>query len=312
MTTRGLRVVLGAGVAVLMACDNEGPRSHDAGEPDSGPRVDAGSSTSDAARDDGGGGDAGPAPLDCTGTFGAPEPILDDPASSNVPAITGDELELFYVHWDAPREIVHSTRATRDVVFPAGEVLTDLSAFCPVVDPPEGPWLDVSADGLRLYFTCGTGSPAPRLFIAERVTRDGPFGVPVEIGSVWRSISLSPDERTLYGNGQLDMRNAPMQAVRAARSDPFPIEAYAAVPFEMPVALTAPDVSPDGLSIIGTSAELVAYVRPTVGAPFGSTPTVLPIPGASRPTHAEHAHDCRSLYVARFPGASGEIVVMRR
>ncbi len=73
--------------------------------------------------------------------------------------------------------------------------MSELQATCAAEDYPA---LDVSDDGLRMYFTCLDG-PAP-LRLATRTSRSAAWVVDADpIGTVGDSITVSGDELTAVG-----------------------------------------------------------------------------------------------------------------
>lgn len=242
--------------------------------------------------------------VDCSGEFGPPVRVLDDNALVASPAITGDELELFYARDVAGKaELVSSVRGSKEVSFPAGVRVASLDDYCTTAQPERT--LDVTADGLRVYFVCRalTSGQTPLIF-ASRSRRTDPFVVQGQVGSVGNAPALFGGELQVLaprygGTGALEVGN------RASTSDSFgPMQA---IP-ELSGSLNSPTLSEDGLVLFVTrTPNIVVTSRPDAGAPFGSTLTpvaALPFPGAS----AEISADCRTLYFVGVPDAGARHV----
>jgi hypothetical protein len=135
-------------------------------------------------------------------------------------SITEDELELFYVDALSPEENLISvlSRSTRDAAFPTtGTRIPELQAACA---PGDYPTLDVSNDGLRMYFICLDESSPLRL--ATRASRSATWTVaPEPIGTVADSIGVSDDELTAVAVVDLSEAPRPVLYRRASRSEPF-------------------------------------------------------------------------------------------
>lgn len=270
---------------------------------------------------------------DCTGTFGTPTLILDGGASG-IPAqslsVTGDDLELFYeVPGDALGVMVR-TRAQRDAPFgEAKEIAPAVFDFCP---PEEGPSIDISDDGLRLYMTCVNTivanpddpfEPAP-IHVADRTSRSTLDFVrrPQPIGMGGISISVSADELAAFWSDYTDTSNPTvLSGTRSSLSGAF---GAGTEPLGLDQAvLRHPELSTDGLHLFGslktgTLTSIVMYTRASLGSAFGNpsseglpvtpvipddpnTPTVESVSDLSPTLSA----DCRSLYFLRLAFDAG-------
>jgi hypothetical protein len=293
----------------------------------------AGGSTGGSANAGSGGSTGGAAGsagvVDCTGTFGAPE-LLFAAATGETPqslSVTGDDLELFYeVESDAagPRLEVRK-RSSRTAPFGEPEALNlDFLSFC---SGENGPSLDVSDDGLRLYLTCVDTSDDPivpgPIRVAERTSRtSSAFRLrpdSVGLGSV--SISVSADELTAFWSDYADKSAPkPVTATRPGLQDSF------GAPLPLAGAeddtLRHPEISSDlrylfGALDLGTGfSRLVMYTRPSPGVSFGAPgsqglptpPLVADDPGTATVEGVEDlsptlSADCRSLYFLRYTHA---------
>jgi Tol biopolymer transport system component len=115
--------------------------------------------------------------------FGTPSklgPAVNSSASEGTPSVTPDGLELYFEYrgpgTHGNGDIYVSKRATTDD--PWGEAMN----LGPTVN---GSYYDsypsISADGLTLYFT--SNRSGWDLWVTTRVTRDDPWGTPVNLGS---------------------------------------------------------------------------------------------------------------------------------
>jgi len=142
--------------ALLVACGGtatNGADSEAGGDGDTGSTGD-GDAMDDSAASGGnpGDGDRGDEPLaNCQGEFGVAEVLLEGGHPTS-PSLTSDRLRLLYVDGASGSELFYeSVRTDTTTAFGAGTPLTELNELCP---PPLDKNLDVSEDGLRLYFTC--------------------------------------------------------------------------------------------------------------------------------------------------------------
>jgi hypothetical protein len=262
--------------------------------------------------------------LDCTGDFGAPELVLSDTAAKGSPAITGDELELAYARDDGSgtqsQQLALSSRGSKQEVFPVGRTLDELEAKCTA---PGWRSIDLTADGLRVYFSCGTGQTgtAPFLF-ADRPDRKSPFVVRGEVATLECCPSVDPSELHAYASTDLQGQARPAVASRQSLDAPFgPAEAVLGLENG---TLRSPDLAPDQktlygsvLATMGTMTQHIAlHRRKTPDQPFGPEEAVL-APSPFLQTGApDVTADCRALYIgAATQGATGfevRLYVMRR
>lgn len=263
----------------------------------------------------GGNGGAGGGPVDCSGSFGAPELVLDlgeDRFGSPAVVRGGTELLMMYGPLNGAWSFAHATRASPSDSFGALEPVPGLETACPV--EPGG--IDVTEDGLRAYFSCdddqGVAGP---LMLAERGSPDGAFTVLGEVASsLGGSAAVSADELTAYSNALGTGVGAPLVATRAATSVSF--GAATEVAGLEAESLVAPDPSPDGLVLFaGQNGSVLGQAeRASPGDPFGAfTPLSV---GALDATGAPHiTPDCRALYFVGLitgPPQAWGLYVMRR
>jgi len=128
-------------------------------------------------------------------------PAVNSPSHDFNPAITSDELELYFCS-DRPggfgsNDIWVTRRETRDSPWGPAVVLD------PPTNGPKNAWsLSISADALELFFVSGNipgGYGGQDIWIAKRATREAPWGEPVNAGPTvnsddWDNApALSPD-----------------------------------------------------------------------------------------------------------------------
>jgi len=270
---------------------------------------------------------------DCTGTFGEPTLILNDgpnKIAGQSLSVTGDDLELFYEVPGPEHGVMVRTRTQRDAAFgDAREIAAAVIDFCP---PEEGPSIDISDDGLRLYMTCVNTvtanpdepfAPAP-IYVAERPNRTTLDFVrrPDALGLGGISFSVSADELTAFWSDYSDTSNPTvLTGTRSSLSGSFsagtePLGLNQAV-------LRFPELSTDGLHLFGSLktgaiSSIVMYTRASLSGDF-RTPSSegLPVPPviADDPNtpSAENVSDfsptlsadCRSLYFLRYTFNAG-------
>lgn len=258
---------------------------------DAGQGGDAGS---DAGRDAGG-------ELSCTGEWGAPERILEDDGFFQSPALTEDELTMYYGAADTmggPQTFRVSRRSSRDVPFGAGQPVPELESFCAAFGTLRT--IDVSPDGRRLYFSCyeSTVADSP-LYVADR-TDAGTFEIRGAIGTAYCCAAVVSGELEMYASG---MSTYLSYATRSTATDPF--GPPGAVPGLEATEAFSPDLAPDGLSLFVTvpsSGPLIhEFVRPQIGDPFDPSRRITFMPEIANLRAVggvEISADCRSLYVA--------------
>jgi hypothetical protein len=240
------------------------------------------------------------ATLDCEGTFGPPRLLLDAGAAHLAsPTLPADELELFYVTYDADgtnRRILRSTRASRAETFPLASEVAELNALC--TDPAERAAIDLSADGLRAYVSCADVTLG-RMLLAQRSSKTAPF---VAAGSastaIGSSAAVNATELVVYSSsGESDagfVFTTPLMAMRNSTAEPFgtpvPVPGLTGIP------LVAPDPSPDELSLFGgfEGRQLTVARRNTSSEPFGAPVDITVALSASGAPHI--SVDCRRLY----------------
>jgi len=270
---------------------------------------------------------------DCTGTFGTPTLIMDE-GPSKIPAqslsITGDDLELFYEVPGPAQGVMVRARATRDAPFgDAQEIAPAVFDFCPL---EEGPSIDVSDDGLRLYMTCvittvanpdDPFAPAP-IYVAERASRNTLDFVrrPDPLGMGGISISVSSDELTAFWSDYTDTSNPTV--LMGTRSSWTAAFSSGTEPLGLNHAvLRYPELSTDGLHLFGSLktgelTSIVMYTRASLSSDFRSpsseglpvTPTLpddpnTPTVESTSDLSPTLSADCRSLYFLRFSFQSG-------
>jgi hypothetical protein len=284
-------VALGVCIAALSACGDDSPAPNTGGggagaaDPSGGGGAGAGSATGGAggAGGSGGtggtGGTGGAAPTLCGASFSAPEPVVAAAPGQYVgsPAITGDELEIFYVHREGESndEFVHATRATASGPFGPAVALDELTSTC---DGSVGT-IDVSADGLRAYFACfsGTTGLAP-LRLAERPTRTSGFVVADgAVGTVGCCASIDDSELAIYSNDSTSQSffGAIEVATRASLAQSF--GKPAGVAGLMQEELGSPGISGDGLALYAATSDALAFSsRATTSDPF-EPPVAIPL-----------------------------------
>jgi len=250
-------------------------------------------------------GDAGtggtPPAYDCSGTFAGQGVVLEAPSGATLasPAVSADELELFYVQYDRPYEghFRRATRAGTGVRFADGAVVPELDAACLARDYRS---LDLSLDGLRAYLVCfeslEAGASGP-LHVAERRSRDEPFTLVETFGQVGASPAVARDELSLYTSSPDGAENGPAWLyTRSTPDEPFvnggPVAGLANTEF------ASPEPSSDRLTLFGgLSTSVVAASRATPDAPFSAPEPVLSPPDGTQLLGApELSADCRALY----------------
>jgi hypothetical protein len=252
----------------------------------------------------------------CEGSFGASQTLFDfksDLGSSL--SVTADELEVFYVHVNPSadtHDIAVLKRSSKSAAFSGPTKVSELQAACAAEDYPA---LDVSDDGLRMYFTCLDG-PAPLRF-AKRASRSAAWVVDADpIGTVGDSITVSGDELTAVGVRDIDTNARPDAYLRASATQTFGVATAVAGVDEK---FSNPDLSYDGrmlfgvvvtpegarLSFVPMGDDLVATVAPSrVGMPAPAGPTSGTLVDDYTPTLTP---DCRSIYFLRStrPASAG-------
>ena len=213
------------------------------------------------------------------------------------PALTGDQLELFYVRGDSGSELFQvAHRDAPDETFSPGTDVTELNNLCSGLDKSE----DLSFDGLRVYFSCYTDvAQLTVLRFAARPDRDSAFGSATELGETAPSAGLSADERELYG-ALFSLESSTQLSTRSSLSQPFGARMVWSSLDQ--VAFFSPTVSGDGLEIYGAVGEEKVFSRSTRARPTAtfSAPTALTsLTGSLQAAGApEISEDCRTLLYA--------------
>jgi len=246
---------------------------------------------------------AGEGALDCSGAFGMPAEAM--PRETGValgsPTLSPDGLELIYARKPSGQiEFRRSLRTSTSTsaAFPIGSPIPALDAAC---QPGDDRSVDLSRDGLRAYVACyaATGKPIgpATLHVAQRSAVGQDFTLLPGTSTVAPSAAISADELTLYTSSDVNPGLAPpRQYTRGALADAF--GSAADIPGLETLNVSAPDPSPDGLSMYGgLNGEVVVSTRPSVGMPFSAPVTLLAPAAALEQLGApELSHDCRSLY----------------
>lgn len=255
------------------------------------------------------GGSAGVPSGDCAAPFTTTRlAFTPDPnATPTSLSVTDDELELYYAH---PLVYVRR-RAARTDAFGAESELTELSPVCSTATDGS---VDVTGDGLRLYFSCGAGAGAVPIRLATRADRNSPFVVDSNtFGTVEASLSVSSDELTLFSvinNG--DSAQALIHT-RATTSEPFgsgsPIPGIN-VPFRFP------ELSADGSTLFGSIAPTPLIWRlaratrdPATGSFSAPTTDGLPVSPAVPPEPTSML--VQGDYTPTVPGGCGALYFLR-
>jgi len=265
------------------------------------------------------------------GDFVFGEPVLVPNVNSSSadlgPSISADGLELYFVsNRDHGADLGYcgiwvAKRATTDDEW--GEPV-NLGAPINTADPVADP--SISADGLELYFSEGHpvtnaggawrsgGYGNGDLWVSKRATRDGDWGIPVNLGTQINSRdydgtpAISADGLSLFfssqrpgGHGTTDL----YMATRPTRDDPWGPPANLGAPVNTSMWEQCPHISPDGLWLFftvdpgGVEADIFVSKRATITDPWG-----LPEPlGAVNTPKTEYfttfAPGSSTLYFAR-------------
>jgi hypothetical protein len=260
-----------------------------------------------------GGGSGGSSAGDsCRGAFAAPE-VLFEASGSDIPnslSITGDERELYY--W-LPAGVTLRARDDKASAFGDALSVPGLEGVC---GDGDGRSLDVSSDGLRLYFTCD--APSGPLRVAQRADRTAPFVLSAaSVGMTGTSIALSGDELRAYAVAGPETPK-PLMYERASTAMPF--GTASPVP-GIDGAFRHPEPSDDGMALFGgvvstgTLYRLAISMRSADGYSAPSSDGLPePEPTASHLTPTLSA-DCDSLYFLSLKSAApvtAAVMVARR
>jgi hypothetical protein len=245
----------------------------------------------------------------CEGTFGASQTLVN--FETNVASslsVTADELELFYVDVRTSsntHNISVLKRSSKSAAFSGPTVVSELQAVCAAEDYPA---LDVSDDGLRMYFTCLEG-PTP-LRLATRVSRSAAWVVaPDPIGTVGDSITVSGDELTAVGVRDLASNPRPDAHTRATPEGSF---GSASAVTGIDESFVNPDLSFDGRMLFGVlkpsgAGARIAFVSLDDALDATAAPSTAgmpePPPGSTASSVSDYTPtltpDCRSIYFLR-------------
>jgi hypothetical protein len=233
------------------------------------------------------------ATVDCSGSFGAPVPLfeVEPPFRISSPSVTADGLELFYVSGRDDRvggEPVVRLRAATSSPFGEAQVVDGVQ--CTTGDAT----LDVSNDGLRLYYACWEAfDELTDLRLAERGDRGQPFVDSGVVGTTGVAAGVSADELTVYSSG-LNLE-APLRATRDALGSIFGDSAP--IPGLEAVRLISPDISGDDLVLFGSTLDeqLVFATRTSATEAFGPMQELTGVPSSAAAPNL--SADCRTLYV---------------
>jgi hypothetical protein len=301
----------------VWACSGGSGQARDGASEVGGGGGTGGATGATGGRDGGGPGGAGRA-ADCSGTWGEPQAVFEA-SSITSPAITGDERELFFAQGAA---FLVAVRSTASGAFATPVAIPEIEAPCAGL-PGRG--IDVSDDGLRLYFWCATTlTEIAPLRYAERPDRSSPFVMGPTLGDVGSSPSVDAAELVAYSSGTDPFSDPPRAYNRTARDVPF--GAPAPIPGLEATNFISPDLAADGLALFGASAAsrtVLMARRPTVNDLFG--PPEALFMGESWDAGAlvsqygspSISADCRALYFVRLnlgqdAGTTSTLMVARR
>ncbi len=247
----------------------------------------------------GGSGAGGSGGVDCSGTFASAVGVFEDGPRVTTPALTADELLLFYARGPSGDERFYvAERASKTAAFSPGVPITELDAPCQLTDDRS---VDVSDDGLTAYVSCyqaGTLAVPTTLYVLTRASRSEVFGAASEVGSMTPSSSVENDGLSAVWSGE--ETPSTRLATRSALSEPFGNDTE--LPGLESTNVFTPDLSPDGLAVYGAidSAEgrsLAIATRASTDEPFGApviaTALLAGLPNSGAP---ELSADCRALY----------------
>lgn len=142
---------------------------------------------------------------DCSLPLQEPRVALEKNGSNLVQssAVTGDELELFYVELDGDFDggtdgrVMRTERADRNAVFPTGQVVAELVGLCGYGEVN----FDLTPDGLRFYLVCeGEDDIFHTVELFERKDRSSFFISRGLVGISTNSLAVSEDELSLISH----------------------------------------------------------------------------------------------------------------
>lgn len=327
MGWRTLWVVIS--VASLAGCAASDPS---AAPGDSGSGGASGGSSGQGGASTGGSGLGGAGSgVSCTGAFGAPRTLwIETQSAASSLSVTDDELEIYYIIRDVILDagatlgeyvVKMRTRQTKSALFSDPVTLTQLSDVC-AAEVGAGTFnlggVDVSGDGLRLYFSCYDElADVGSVHLAERSDRNSAFTLNAgTFGSVSSSLDVTRGELTLlavagYANGGTPET---VMHTRASTAEPF----GTAIPVPgVPSEFHQPDLARDGLHLYGSMRDpvtavnqLAVAVRTDPGAAFGP-PAIdgLPFTTGSEDYTPAISADCRTLYFERLDGTTNRTMM---
>lgn len=274
----------------------------------------------------------GPEP-DCSGDFGEPEVLFEDPGwMSQALAPSANGLEFYYARLAVDRSLDDSgtrlptlrTRSSIDSDFGEPSILSHLATACEEAKPGAGlATLDLSYDGKRLYLGCSTYDFGPNengpLLLFERAETGKDFNLaPTNVGQVGISLGLTRDELTAFGTSLDPSIEEVVLYQRSSIYSPFGRAEIAPGSIE----LENPEPSATGrelwgtMVVAGTTARQIAVTAWNAETREYEPPTSAGFvpPGDATDASPALSGDCRSLYFARFSKGSAlsQVVVARR
>jgi hypothetical protein len=242
--------------------------------------------------------------------FGTPQLIgvgvVSTSAQEDNPTLPSDNAELFFVRQDEPFVSVR-----------VGSQWGPPEKVSEIATTAEETGLEISADGLRLYF--GRNTPSGfALFRAIRADRQSAWQAPielVELGDQGHNVNLtiSADQRVALISRKLTgepyhLWEARRPSVAAAFGKPTPLPALASPKNDLD-----PWITPDGrrvyfISTRDGSRDIFVSTRATLGAAF-SPPAKLPAPinTADDESYPFLSADERTIHFTRGPKGSSNL-----
>lgn len=245
----------------------------------------------------------------CGGTFGPGVLVFDGVSRALGPAVTGDELELFF--FDEVGEVGLATRARTSDPFTTYRMVPELSALC---GGSTVTGVDVSEDGLRAYVACSVVG----LVQAHRSSRDAgaAFVQDAVVATTASTPAVVQDELELYDQMLGQVTRATRSSTSSPFSAPVPLTGLAGVG-----DTSSPDLSPDGLTLYvslttppgSSTRQLVSFTRASTSAEFSaSTQSFLGIESSTNSGSPEVTASCRSMYFAQLDGSAVRVYVSHR
>jgi len=220
--------------------------------------------------------DAPPDVPQALGAFGAPQFVaeLNTPAADDDPETTEDGLELFLAS-NRPGgigaiDIWTARRTSTTDVWSAPELVAELSSTTSDTHP------NVSADGLRMYFSSSRAGSGRDIYVSARATRSAAWAPPAAITELntvaaENRVSVTADELVLVlesdrGNTGRDLYLSTRSSTSNPWSAPAPVT-------ELNSSATDGDpmLSADGLTVYFTrSGEILVAVRSSRAESFAA------------------------------------------